>query len=81
LGFVFAGDKGSATIGVVVFVAKGLGFVAMPFRGAYNASKFAIEGLANTLRLELSNSKQFCWNCHAVMNFCLFCTQCVQTTF
>jgi hypothetical protein len=26
LGFVFASDEGSASIGVVVFVAKGLGF-------------------------------------------------------
>ena len=30
-----------------------LGFVAMPFRGAYNASKFALEGLSDTLRQEL----------------------------
>ena len=30
-----------------------LGFVALKFRGAYNASKFALEGLTDTLRLEL----------------------------
>jgi NAD(P)-dependent dehydrogenase (short-subunit alcohol dehydrogenase family) len=29
-----------------------LGFVALKYRGAYNASKFAIEGLTDTLRLE-----------------------------
>jgi len=30
-----------------------LGLVAMPYRGAYNATKFAIEGLSDTLRMEL----------------------------
>lgn len=33
-----------------------LGFAAMPMRGAYNASKFALEGLTDTLRLELRGS-------------------------
>ena len=30
-----------------------LGFAAMPYRGAYNCSKFALEGLSDTLRQEL----------------------------
>jgi NAD(P)-dependent dehydrogenase (short-subunit alcohol dehydrogenase family) len=30
-----------------------LGFAAMRYRGAYNATKFALEGLSDTLRLEL----------------------------
>lgn len=33
-----------------------LGFAAMPLRGAYNASKFALEGLTDTLRLELDGT-------------------------
>lgn len=36
-----------------------LGIVAMHFRGAYNASKYAIEGLNDTLRLELHDSNVF----------------------
>jgi len=30
-----------------------LGFAAMPYRGAYNGSKFALEGLTDTMRQEL----------------------------
>ncbi|MGL4779173.1 MAG: SDR family NAD(P)-dependent oxidoreductase, partial [Aeromonas veronii] len=33
-----------------------LGLVAMKYRGAYNASKFALEGYSDTLRLELAGS-------------------------
>ena len=33
-----------------------LGFAAMSMRGAYNASKFAIEGFSDTMRLELAGS-------------------------
>lgn len=36
-----------------------LGFVAMPYRGAYNCSKFALEGLSDTLRLELAGTGVF----------------------
>jgi NAD(P)-dependent dehydrogenase (short-subunit alcohol dehydrogenase family) len=33
-----------------------LGFVALRYRGAYNASKFALEGLTDTMRLELEGT-------------------------
>ena len=42
--------------GRIVQNSSVLGFVCMPYRGAYNASKFAIEGLTDTLRLELKNT-------------------------
>jgi len=42
--------------GRIIYISSVLGFVAMPFRGPYVASKFAIEGLVGTLRLELSNT-------------------------
>jgi NAD(P)-dependent dehydrogenase (short-subunit alcohol dehydrogenase family) len=33
-----------------------LGFISLRFRGAYNASKYALEGLSDTLRVELKES-------------------------
>jgi NAD(P)-dependent dehydrogenase (short-subunit alcohol dehydrogenase family) len=42
--------------GRIIYNSSVLGFVAMKFRGAYNSSKFALEGLADTLRLELRGS-------------------------
>ncbi len=39
--------------GRIIYNSSILGFVAMSYRGAYNASKFALEGLVDTLRLEL----------------------------
>jgi NAD(P)-dependent dehydrogenase (short-subunit alcohol dehydrogenase family) len=33
-----------------------LGIVALPYRGAYNASKFALQGLTDTLRQELADT-------------------------
>lgn len=42
--------------GRIINISSILGVVSMPFRGAYNASKYALEGLSDTLRLELSGS-------------------------
>ena len=43
--------------GRIIYISSVLGFVAMPFRGPYVASKFAIEGLVDTLRLELKQTR------------------------
>ncbi len=42
--------------GRIIYNGSVLGIIALPFRGAYNASKYALEGLADTLRLELYGS-------------------------
>ncbi|MCE2571573.1 SDR family oxidoreductase [Motilimonas eburnea] len=42
--------------GKIIQNSSVLGLVAMPYRGAYIASKFALEGLTDTLRLELRGS-------------------------
>ncbi len=42
--------------GRIVQNSSVLGFVCMPYRGAYNASKYAIEALTDTLRLELADT-------------------------
>lgn len=42
--------------GRIVQNSSVLGFIALKYRGAYNASKFALEGLSDTLRMELDGS-------------------------
>ena len=42
--------------GRIIFNSSVLGLIALKFRGAYTASKYAIEGYADTLRLELNGS-------------------------
>lgn len=48
--------------GYIVNCSSVLGFCALPNRGAYNSTKFAMEGLSDTLRLELHNT-----NIHTVL--------------
>ncbi len=42
--------------GCIIQNSSILGLVAMPYRGAYNASKFTLESLSDTLRLELTGT-------------------------
>ena len=42
--------------GRIAYNSSVLGIISLAYRGAYNASKYAIEGLADTLRLELRGS-------------------------
>ncbi|MEM6539086.1 MAG: SDR family NAD(P)-dependent oxidoreductase [Pseudomonadota bacterium] len=43
--------------GRILMNSSVLGFAALPWRGAYNSTKFAMEGWADTLRLELQGTK------------------------
>jgi NAD(P)-dependent dehydrogenase (short-subunit alcohol dehydrogenase family) len=45
-----------AGVGRVVMNSSALGIVAMRWRGAYTATKFALEGITDALRLELAGS-------------------------
>jgi NAD(P)-dependent dehydrogenase (short-subunit alcohol dehydrogenase family) len=45
--------------GRIIHNSSLLGLVSLKFRGAYNASKYALEGLADTQRLELRGSNVF----------------------
>jgi len=48
--------------GRIVQCSSVLGLVTMPWRGAYNATKFAVEGLTDTLRIEMRDT-----NIHVVL--------------
>jgi len=43
-------------VGRVIQISSVLGFICLKYRGAYNASKFALEGLTDTMRLEHAGS-------------------------
>jgi len=40
----------------IIQISSILGFICLPYRGAYNASKYALEALTETMRLELAGS-------------------------
>ena len=42
--------------GRVIQISSILGFICLKFRGAYNASKYALEALTDTMRLELADT-------------------------
>jgi NAD(P)-dependent dehydrogenase (short-subunit alcohol dehydrogenase family) len=42
--------------GRIINLSSILGIISLPFRGAYNASKYAVEGISDTLRMELKSS-------------------------
>lgn len=46
----------SAGAGRIVMISSVLGLVSLPYRGAYNASKYALEAISDAYRLELQGS-------------------------
>ena len=46
-------------VGRIIQNSSILGIISLAYRGAYNASKYAIEGLSDTLRLELHDTNIF----------------------
>jgi len=48
--------------GKIIQHSSVLGLISMKYRGSYNASKYAIEGIADTMRLELKGSNIFMSN-------------------
>lgn len=43
--------------GRIIQMSSILGFMCLPFRGAYQATKYALEGISDTLRLELRDTQ------------------------
>ena len=53
-GFLGASSQSKGTPGRIIMISSINGKIAMPFLGAYCASKFALEGLSQSLRTELN---------------------------